>query len=116
MRHSTILFNRLIKQLYFSEMRINTINSVLNDVIKKYLKVNANDDIIHFRKKIDDYYSSLNFIKSSMLCSYSPKVRKKYSNVNLYHMVNSGNLDLETIDKNVAKLSSELQVYLINKL
>lgn len=116
MKHSTILFNRLIKQLYFSEMRINTINSVLNEVIKKYLKVNANDDIIHFRKKIDDYYSSLNFIKSSMLCSYSNEIKKKYSNVKFYHMVNSGNLDLETIDKKVSKLSNELQVYLINKI
>jgi hypothetical protein len=116
MSNSKFSIARTIKQIYFSEMRINSLNTVLNDVVKKYLKMNASDDIMHFRKKIDDYYRSIKYIKRKLLNNYDSNNMLMNSNDNIIHLINDGNINLETIDKRVDKLSRELQVYLINKV
>lgn len=107
---------RTIKQIYFSEMRINSLNTVLNDVVKKYLKMNTSDDIMHFRKKIDDYYRSIKYIKNKLLNNHDSDIMLMNTNDNIVHFINDGNINLEAIDKHVDKLSRELQVYLINKV
>jgi len=116
MCNSKVIIARTIKKIYFSEMRINTLNTVLNDVVKKYLKINTSDDIIHFQKKIEDYYCSLKLIKRKLLNNYGSDKILFNLNDNFIHLINNGDINLKTIEKNVDKLSKELQVYLINKI
>lgn len=104
---------RVIKKIYSFEMKINMLNDVLNDVVKIYLKRSDSDDVLHFRNKINNYYSDIKYIKKELLTKYGANVMVLNSN---YNLINDEKYNLERIDRNVDKLSKELQVYLINKI
>lgn len=104
---------RVIKKIYSFEMKINLINNVLNDVVKIYLKRSDSEDVLHFRSRINNYYSDIKYIKKELLIKYGTNDMVLNSNCNL---INDEKYNLERIDRNVDKLTKEFQVYLINKI
>lgn len=112
MSNSMFSIARAIKKIYFFEMKINKLNAVLDDVVKFYLKRSQSDDILHFRNKINNYYGDIKYIKKELLNKYESKTMSLNSK---YNLINDEKFNLNRIDRNVDKLSRELQVYLINK-